>query len=546
MFDLRYYQTESISAIRSEWESVQSTALIAATGCGKTEIYLKLASECDGRALVLVHRDYLITQPINRLAAHGFDNVAIEKADQVSEVGYRRAKIVFASVQSIGPKSQSDRLASFDPNDFSVLIIDEGHRATSPSYRSVINHFKSNPRCKILILTATPKRRDGVALGNVADSVAYTYGPSRGMDEGWIVSTQFFRRDVSSLDFSHVKMKGADLDPDQVEELMKQEGPLHEVCSSLCDFYGPTIVFTPTVQMGHLYATMINQRYRPGKAMMIDQDTEDDIREDAGKMLADGKLDYLLNFGIFTEGYDVPHLQRVVWAAPTASLVRYCQGTGRVFRPHPEVKGQLTGGRDESERRVAAIASSLKPVGEVVTYYPQNCKHQLCDPIDILGGDDLPPDVSKAARMVQDETSKLAGGSSTDEDIETAKCFVEFRSLLDQRLKELRANAKYDDHQFNPMSGMNNGTNAKAKPKGSPQEIDASWGEGQIASPAQQGWFRYQKVPADQINKLTKWRACVVRDLFEMGVSLETALAYKKRQALAVRDSMKAKQGAKV
>lgn len=209
MFDLRYYQNRMIRKAAEAWESHQSVAIISATGTGKTEMYLALAVQEAGRVLVVSHRDYLIEQPIQRLAAVGFEDVAVEKADERSELGYRRAKVVFASVQSIGPESQEKRLATFRPDDFSLVIFDEAHRATARTYRRIIEHFKKNPRVKILLVTATPNRKDGVALRNVCDAVADVYGPSQAMADGWIVPVKFYRRDVSSLDFSNVRMSAS-------------------------------------------------------------------------------------------------------------------------------------------------------------------------------------------------------------------------------------------------------------------------------------------------------------------------------------------------
>ena len=62
-------------------------------------------------------------------------------------------------------------------------------------------------------------------------------------------------------------------------------------------------------------------------------------------------MDYIFNVNLYTEGYDLPNLLRVVWAAPTASLVRYTQGVGRVFRTHPSLRGHLIGGREDSTKR---------------------------------------------------------------------------------------------------------------------------------------------------------------------------------------------------
>lgn len=545
MFNLRYYQQNLIANVRSAWDQHQSAALIAATGSGKTEVYMHLAVEEPGRVLVLVHRDYLINQPIERLERAGFEDVAIEKAEQRSETGFRKAKIVFASVMSIGPLDQESRLKTFDPFDFSLVIVDEGHRGTSPTYRRVLDHFRLNPKLKILVLTATPKRKDGVALGNICDTVAGVYGPQQAMDEGWIVPTQFFRRDVKSLDFSNVRLKGSDLDPDQVQALLMQEKPLHEVCASLADDRGPTLIFCPEVAVASAYAELMNQRYRPGRAKMLYAESPDDEREETGKKLANGDLDYLFNVNLYTEGFDLPKLARVVWAAPTASLVRYTQGVGRVFRTDPTLRDQLEGGLEESDKRRALIAASPKPFGIVVTYYPQNCRHELCDPVDILGGDELPLDIKSVAKQVQDETSRQGGGSRTDEDIETAKRFCDLRGVVDQRRKDIKAKAEYDDRQFDPMSGRKNGAAGKATTRDLRQAaltVSESWGNTDLATEKQQAWFRWKGVSDEVISLLTKWRASVVRDLFEMGVLLDTALSYGKRQALKVRDEIKARR----
>src|ERR1700722_8901499 len=127
MFNLRYYQREASNAIVAAWDRYRSTACVMPTATGKTELYLSLAVQEKGRVLILVHRDYLISSPVDRLARVGFTDVGVEKAEQRAERGNKRAKLVFASVYSIGPKGQEQRLKEFDPRDFSLLVIDEGH-----------------------------------------------------------------------------------------------------------------------------------------------------------------------------------------------------------------------------------------------------------------------------------------------------------------------------------------------------------------------------------------------------------------------------------
>ncbi len=542
MFDLRHYQREAVEAVRGTWARHQGAALVAATGTGKTETYLALAVAEPGRVLVVAHRDYLINQPISRLAAHGFDDVGVEMADERSESKLMRNKVVFGTVQSL---SRPNRLATFDPADFTLLIVDEGHRAVSATYRRVLDHFRRNPRVRVLILTATPKRKDNVALGNLCDGdieVAYTYGPRQAAEDGWIVPLRFYRREVEGLDFSHVALKGTDLDPEQVESLLLQERPLHKVCASLAEDRGATIVFCPSVKVAQAYATLMNNRYRPNRAAVLWADSEDEEREATSKRLAQGEIDYVFNVDLFTEGYDVPELARVVWAAPTASLVRFTQGTGRVFRPHSSVKRLLRGPKEEAGQRRLMIEQSPKPVGHVVTYYPQNCRHQLCEPNDILGGEDLPPEVRSAAKQVQEATAAQANGSDPEEDVRTAKALVELRALLDRRRRRIKAKATVNDVEYDAFGGGRNrsGSEGATAVKSAAKAVSEDWPAGDPATDRQRGWFRWKghHLPAGA----TKFQASVARDLIELGVSPLTALGYGKRQALKVRDELRRRQ----
>lgn len=545
MFDLRYYQQEAVDAVYADWDRVQSTAVISATATGKTEMYLSIAASYPGRVLVLAHRDYLLNQPKARLVRAGFDenDIALEKAESRSEGGIVSAKVVFASVQSL---AKPKRLATFDPFAFSVVIVDEGHRAVAKTYRTILDHFKANPKLRVLILTATPKRKDGIALSNVCDSVAYTYGPKTAINEGWIVPLKFYRREVAGLDFSNVKLKGSDLDPDQVAALLLQEKPLHEVCASLAEDRGPTVIFCPRVDVAQAYATIMNQRYRNGRATVLWADSSEEDREIAGKRLSQGDLDYLFNVDLVTEGYDVPELVRIVWAAPTASLVKFTQGTGRVFRTHGSLRGVLSGSREDAEQRRMAISQSPKPLGHVVTYYPQNCKHQLCEPNDILGGDELPPEIKAYAKQVQEETASLPTGSDPDEDIETAEAVVELRSLIENRRKQIKAKAKVQDTEYEAFGGHRNREigGSSANDISAAKAVSTDWPMKKIASEKQVNFLK--RLGARNLPEvMSSWQASVVIDLVKThGVNINTALSYGKKQAIAVVDSYKEKAGA--
>jgi superfamily II DNA or RNA helicase len=534
MFNLRYYQTEAKDAVFREWDSVQSTAVIMATATGKTELYLSIATDpILGRVLIIAHRDYLLAQPIRRLQRAGFDDIAIEKADFRSELNAVKNKVVFASIQSLAKPS---RLATFDPFKFDAVVIDEAHRTVARTYRTVLDHFKKNPKLKVLLLTATPKRKDGIALGTVCDSVAYSYGPETAIAEGWIVPIRFFRREVADLDFSTVKLRSGDLDAAETERLMLEEKPLHELCASLAEDRGPTVIFCPGVAVAQAYSALMNSRYRRERSTVLWQESTDEQRELAGKQLAHGDLDYLFNCDLVTEGYDVPELCRVVWAAPTASLVRFTQGTGRVFRTHGSLRTVLVGGRGDAEARKLAIQQSPKPLGLVVTYYPQNCKHKLCEPTDILGGSELPEEIRAFTKEIQEQTASQDRGSAPEEDVETATAFVAIRKLLEKRREKIRASASVGDYEYDAFGHQrvrnigDTGHNVKRAAKA----VSSDWPAGKASSPKMISWLKAHGVPAEVANNMTAWQSYTVRQLVSYGVTAETALSWGKKQALTV------------
>lgn len=517
-----------------------------------TELFLSLAVEEPGRVLVVVHRDYLITSPIERLSKVGFYDVGIEKAMMHSERGRigGRAQIVFASVQSIGPVKQQHRLEKFDPKQFSLIIWDEAHRAVSSVYRRIKEYFEAkNPKLKSLYLTATPKRKDGIALGNVCASVAYEMTPAEAVAQGWIVPPRFFVRDIPTMDFSKVAMKGQDFDPDQLNELITEEQTLHEVCGSLAKDQGRTIVFCPGVTAAKVYSHVLD-RYKDSQSIVLHQGSSDDERDMAKRGLADGTIQYLLNCDIVSEGYDVPAVEVVAWTTPTASLVKWTQGCGRGFRPDPAAVKllQQNAGRDQADIRRQIIAQSAKPYCSIITYHPSNCQHQICTAVDILGGKDL-GDVSMFAAQVQERTSRQVNGSNTEEDIETAKAFMDVRAALEQARRQIVAEVKVQDTEYDGLGGLQK--KHKDKPKASPEEAllaaQISWhcstekGNAPASEP-QKKWFMWKGISPAIAETLTKWRAMVVRDLYENGIGLETALKWHRRQCLKVRDELKAKR----
>ena len=80
-----------------------------------------------GRAIVLCHRDELITQAAGKFAIIAPELVGIVKA----ELDQRDEDVVIASVQSMHKR----RLAGF-PQDFATVVVDECHHSVSRTWQA--------------------------------------------------------------------------------------------------------------------------------------------------------------------------------------------------------------------------------------------------------------------------------------------------------------------------------------------------------------------------------------------------------------------------
>ena len=292
-------------------------------------------------------------------------------------------------------------MSKFDPADFGLVVIDEAHHATAGTYRRCIDWYRQNPNCKVLGVTATPDRADEAALGQVFESVAYEYGVLDAINNGWLVPIEQQMVTVGSLDFSSVRTTAGDLNQGDLAEVMESERNLQGVAVPTVEICGErrAIVFAATVEQAERLAEILN-RYKPDRAAWLCGKTDKDARR---RMLADfkaGRLQFVVNVGVLTEGFDDAGVEVVVMARPTKSRALYAQMAGRGTRPAEEVAGKL-GDVPTAQERCAMIRGSAKPSCLIVDFAGNAGRHRLCCSADILGGnidDEVVAEVSRRVR----------------------------------------------------------------------------------------------------------------------------------------------------
>lgn len=404
---LRDYQEAAAEGVFREWQEHASALAVLPTGLGKTVLFAEIIRrmhERGARAMVLAHREELITQAADKIRRVTGLEAQIEMGEyHVSPMFGEMPPVVVSTVQThCAGGDGGGRMSKFDPQDFGLVVIDEAHHATAGTYRRCIDWYRQNPDCKVLGVTATPDRADEAALGQVFESVAYEYGVLEAIQNGWLVPIEQQMVTVGSLDFSAVRTTAGDLNQGDLAEVMESERNLQGIAAPTVEICGEkrAIVFAATVEQAERLCEIIN-RYKPDRAAWICGKTDKDDRR---RMLADfkaGRLQYVVNVGVLTEGFDDAGVEVVVMARPTKSRALYAQMAGRGTRPAEEVASRL-GDIPTAAERCAMIRGSCKPSCLIVDFAGNAGRHRLCCSADILGGNIDDEVVAEVTRRVRE------------------------------------------------------------------------------------------------------------------------------------------------
>lgn len=393
-----------------------------------TQIFSGVAEVWQGNVLVLAHRDELVQQAADRLSAFTGENVEIEKRELRAS---SRARIVVGSVQSVTRQNRLDRLGA---DRFSLVIPDEAHHYVSATYRRVLDFFKSAKR---LGVTATPDRGDEKALGKMFESVAYCMDISEGIEAGYLVPIRGRKVELGEIDISGVKVSGGDLIAGQLDEAMLRatEGIVKGILEHEPGRQG--IGFFPGIKTAS-FATDRMNALLPGLAAIVTASTPLEERRQIMRDFKLGKIRYLFNVGVATEGFDAPTASLIIMGRPTKSRSLYAQMAGRGTRILPDVVAGFPG-RDESSARRQAVAGSGKPDMVILDFVGNSGRHSLVGPEDLLGGNYSEAEVDLAKK-------KPSPGGDIAAALQRAR--LELRRIASEVKSQVRTKAS----SFDPFS----------------------------------------------------------------------------------------------
>lgn len=449
--NLRPYQNEAVFGALTQLEEVGSTLIVQPTGTGKTvtfaEIIRRVLACTTGKALVLAHREELIWQAADKIAKIAGYVPEIEMGQENRIRQLMPWRVACSTVQTFGRRL--DKLADLD---WCLIIIDEAHHAVADSYRKIIDAIrKVRPNVWILGVTATPDRTDELALGAMFRSVAFDYEMNDAVKDGWLVPIRQSLVYVEGLDYSGCKTTAGDLNQHDIAAAQQDEEVIHGMVKPTIELARgrKTIVFaspgkyeTESADDYHVAEriTEVFNRYLPDSAVRISGETDKQVRADTLKNYAAGKFQFLVNVGVFTEGFDEPGIEVVSMMRPTKSRSLYAQMIGRGTRPLPGVVEAL----DEASDRRSAIAASPKPVVHVVDFTGNSGKHKLVTARDILGGD-MPDEIMERVAKIAQE------GGERDVMADIARAVHEASEEEKARRRQVLANVQYAIRDLDPF-----------------------------------------------------------------------------------------------
>jgi DNA repair protein RadD len=325
MLNLREYQLEANRDVWRAFKEVQAVLLQAPTGAGKTisgaHLIAMRREHAKERVLVLAHRREIVAQTLTKLADADIE-AGIIMADHAP---MQWLDVQVASIDTLWARRKQQGFP-----EAGLLVVDEVHRAGSDRHLAIIDHYKQSG-AKVLGLTATPIRTDGFGLGNIFDRMVRTPDMPWLIDHGYLVPVDY--RVGIIPDVTGVKLTAGEYNKAQLEAVMNATVLIGDIVDNwkryACD--RRTMVFASGV--AHSIHLMNQFKAAGVKAVHIDGETDNSIRDRVFAEINSGETQVICNAMVYVEGTDIPCIDCIVDAAPSKSIIKYLQSGGRGMRP---------------------------------------------------------------------------------------------------------------------------------------------------------------------------------------------------------------------
>lgn len=382
---LRAYQTETVIDIDTAWLNPEIRNVIATlpTGAGKTRIMghmSKRHNDAGGFGVAIAHRSVLVSQLSMALAEAGMVHDIIAQRDVVKTIVGEHmedlgrsfyvpgARFKVASVDTL--PGRADVLAGWI-KQVTLGFTDEAHHVLQDNKWGRECMRFTHPAMRWLLPTATPERADGKGLGRASHGLAdvIVKGPSMRwlIDHGYLTDFVIRAPIPADLDLSTVDI-GANGEYN-LKQLRRAVHQSKKIIGNVVDTYKQFthgklgIVFA--VDIEHAQALTKEFNTKGVIAELITGEEDEQSRRKKLKRYRNRETLVLVNVDLFGEGFDLPAIEVVMMARPTASYSLFAQQFGRglrlgVTRDHIEAWESYS-----VQWRRMLIAGSGKPIAHI-------------------------------------------------------------------------------------------------------------------------------------------------------------------------------------
>lgn len=325
MIALRDYQQSLIDRIAAEYTSGSpSVCAVAPCGAGKTVMVGWMAGKTaliGKRVLFLVHRRELIEQSDRTFTAMRINHGIISAG---TAADYTSA-VQIGSTQTV-----ARRLNKIQKPDF--VVIDEAHHATAGTWRKIIDAF---PEALTLGVTATPARLDGNGLGDIFKSLVIGPTVDDLIGRGSLTPYDYYAP-PSKVDMKSVHVKFGDYVKSELSAVVDDIDVIGDIVRNYQKLAPGRQAVCYCVSRSHSEHIAAQFTAAGIPAAHVDGETPKAERDQIISDFRNKKLRILCNVDLLGEGFDVPGMDAVILARPTASLTLFIQQSMRPLRPDPD------------------------------------------------------------------------------------------------------------------------------------------------------------------------------------------------------------------
>ena len=298
----------------------------AATNAGKTTIIAGIYTNAIAdvkNMLILIHRKVIYKQLVD------FMGEVFGEVGQINDKYYEIKPVTVAMVQSLDNRVKDGVKARNDIASFSILVVDESHRAGAKTYKNVLKH--SNAYCRVFL--------SGTALDSADDISKLDAISVSGPKLSEVKKVELMQKGISTPVEVRVHLCNTLLYKPIVDyrnwldECVKYSSERVVIMQKIINASeGPVLVAVDKIEHGqYIFDRLAEMGTDRWVGFTHGQDPHQLSKVDAFKA---GEIEVLISTAVLSEGINLPLVQELIYAAGGKAKISVKQWMGRIERLH--------------------------------------------------------------------------------------------------------------------------------------------------------------------------------------------------------------------